>query len=513
MRRPRPKRLILGLLALVLAFGVTPAAVTAPAAHADQSSVLKVALISGIDSLNPFTATRLASTQVNRYMYEFLTTWDSNTMQPAPGLADKWSVSSDKLTWTFHIRSGMKWSDGQPITAKDPAFTFNLMMTNSDAGTANGSYTANFASVKATDDNTLVITTKKPYASMLALDIPIVPQHVWSKVSNIGKFSNEDTSQPVVSDGPYTLEQYKEGQYVRLKANPNFWRGKPKFDEVQLITYTDTAAAVQALKSGDVDLVSGLTPSQYDSLKGQSNIALNDGHNRRYAELMINPGAATKTGTPIGNGNPALKDVTLRQAIATSLDLNTLANKVQQGHAQPGGGLVPPVYSQYHWDPGADAWGYHPDKANKMLDDAGYKKGPNGTRLDKTGKPLSLRLLANRDDSTNPNESQEAEYVKGWLHDIGIDVTIDYKADTQVSDDTTGGNYDLAFSGWSVNPDPDQALAQETCGQRPEANGQGGSSSDNWCDPDFDKLYTQQSGETDESKRADIVKQAEKLLY
>jgi peptide/nickel transport system substrate-binding protein len=405
----------------------------------------------------------------------------------------------------------MTWSDGQPITARDPAFTYNLMMTNTDAATANGSYTANFASVQATDDYTLVIKSKKPYATMLSLDIPVVPEHVWSKIKNIGDFTNEDTSQPVVGSGPFVLTGYQEGQFVKLKANPSYWRGAPKIAELDLVSYTNTDAAVQALRKGDVDVVYGLTASQFDALKAQPDITLNDGHNRRFSSLMINPGAATKSGDPIGNGNPALKDVALRQAIARALDQQTLVNRVLQGHAEVGASIIPPVFPTYHWTPtDAEKRTFDPAAANAALDQAGYPKGADGIRADKSGKRLSLRLLATSDD---PTQAQEAEFVKGWLHDIGIEVKPQFKSGTQVDDDTTGGDYDLAFSGWSVNPDPDQMLALETCGQRPEANGKGGSTADYFCNADYDRMYAEQAAEIDPGKRAQIVKDMQKVLY
>jgi peptide/nickel transport system substrate-binding protein len=485
----------------------------APAAQAAADGpTLRVALNTGIDTLNPFTAVRLASTQVGRFMYEFLTTYTAGDQTPTPGLAESWDPpKTDGVTWTFHIRKGMSWSDGQPITAKDPAFTYNLMMTNTDAATANGSYTANFASVTATDDYTLVVKTKKPYSTMLSLDIPVVPEHVWSKVKNVGEFTNEDTSQPVVGSGPFLLAGYEEGQFVKLKANPTYWRGAPKIGELDLVSYTNTDAAVQALRKGDVDVVYGLTASQFDALKGQPNITLSDGHNRRFTSLMINPGAATKSGAAIGNGNPVLKDVVVRQAIAQALDLKTLVDRVQQGHAEMGASIIPPVFPAYHWTPSdSEKRAFDPGAANSALDAAGYPKGTDGIRTDKGGKKLTLRLLAISDD---PTAAQEAEFVKGWLADIGIQVKPEYKSDTQVSDDTTGGRYDLAFSGWSVNPDPDQMLALETCGQRPEANGKGGSTADFFCNADYDRMYAEQAAEIDRAKRQQIVKDMQKLLY
>src|SRR5262245_29434237 len=123
--------------------------VVAAAATPAQAKVLRVGLTQDIDSLNPFEAEYASSNDIRRAMYEFLTTYDPKTEKPVGGLAKSWTTSPDGKTWTYTIRSGAKWSDGQPITAQDAAFTYNLMMTNPDAATANGNFVANFQTVTA----------------------------------------------------------------------------------------------------------------------------------------------------------------------------------------------------------------------------------------------------------------------------------------------------------------------------------------------------------------------------
>lgn len=516
MKLFHPRYSIFAVVALVLGMVfpllVAPGAVPAAGAGAAPGKVvLRVALTTGIDSLNPFTAIRVASTQVNRFMYEFLTTYTAADQKVTPGLAESWSTAPDKVTWTFKIRPGMKWSDGTPITARDPAFTYNTMMTNPDAATANGSFTANFASVRAADDSTLVIKTKRPYASMLALDIPVVPEHVWSKVGNIGEFTNEDTTRPVVGSGPYVLTGYREGQVVTLKANENYWRGRPKVDEVQLVTFTDTDAAVQALRKGDVDLVNRLTVSQFKALSGEQGIGVNDGRNRRFTSLLLNPGAATRSGQPVGNGHPALKDVRVRRAIARAVDRQALVDKVFQGHAQVGVSIVPPVFEDVHWEPGdGERQDFDPAAAGRLLDEAGYARGGGGIRADRAGKKLSLRLLAHSDDAV---QAQSAEFIKGWLRAVGVEARTEFKSDSQTNEDTTGGNYDLAFSGWNVNPDPEQMLGTSTCSQRPDARGKGSTTADYFCNAEYDRMFAEQGAELDPAKRAAIVKRMQALLY
>ncbi|WP_228984818.1 ABC transporter substrate-binding protein, partial [Streptomyces sp. DH12] len=168
---------------------------------------------------------------IHRLTYEYLTNYDPDDNHVVPGLATRWESSPDKLTWTYTIRSDSRWSDGRQATAEDAAWTFRTMMTDPGAATANGSFVSNFEKVTAPNPTTLVIKLKKPQATMTALDVPIVPKHVWEKVDDFSKFNN-DKDFPVVGNGPFVLTDHKPDSYVRLKANKDFWRGAPKFDEL-----------------------------------------------------------------------------------------------------------------------------------------------------------------------------------------------------------------------------------------------------------------------------------------
>jgi peptide/nickel transport system substrate-binding protein len=495
--------------ALVTAPVAVPASASAAAEGTTGQSgkLLRIGVTQEVDSLNPFISITRTGTDILRSQFEFLTTYSQGSMAPEGALAENWDTSEDKLTWTFHFRKGMKWSDGQPITANDAAWTFQKMLDDDTAKTANGSYVQQWESVKATDDSTLEIKTKVPQATMEALDIPIVPEHVWSKIADVGS----EPSYPMVGSGPYYITDFKEAQFTKLKANKNYWRGAPKVDEVHFIYYRNADAAVTALQSGDVDLINRLTPTQYDALKSDPNIALNDAQNRRFNEIVINPGAATSDGTPIGNGNPALKDVKVRQAIAQAIDTSVLVDKVWGGYATEAAGYIPPVFKDFTWAPSGDEKrDFDPAAASKKLDEAGYKKGQDGIRLDKTGKPMNFRLLAHAEANLDENAGP---FIKGWLKDIGIGITLEPRSDTQVNEDTTRGDFDLAFSGWNANPDPDYVLSLQTCANRPNAEGKGGTPDSFLCDKEYDDLYAKQLSEFDRSKRIDLVKQMQARLY
>lgn len=509
--KSRALRLLAAALALSAAVSTPLGLAPQQASAAESKKVLTVAVAQSVDSLSPFLASRLVSTSIHRLMYEFLTNYDPQDAHPIPGLATKWTPSADKLTWTYTIRSDSKWSDGQQATTEDAAWTFNKMMTDEGAATANGSYVGNFEKVTAPSPTQLVITLKKPQATMAALDVPIVPRHIWEKVGDFSEFNN-DKSFPIVGNGPFVLTDYKADSYVRLKANKSFWRGAPKFDELVFRYYKDQDAAVAALRKGEVSFVAGapaLTPAQAESLKSVKNIRVNEAPGRRFYALATNPGARAANGEKFGDGDPSLLDERVRHALFMAVDRATLIDRVFQGHAVEGEGYIPPRFSTYFWKPSASQkLAYDPTKAAQLLDQAGYKKNGDGKRVGKDGKPITYRILCH---ATDPNDKAVGQYLQEWWGDLGIGVTLDCL--DNVSDPWLAGTYDLAFDGWSVNPDPDFVLSIHTCGALPATPKDVGATDNFICDKKYDDLYTRQLAEYDPAERANIVKQMESRLY
>ncbi|MFF3486467.1 ABC transporter substrate-binding protein [Streptomyces sp. NPDC002701] len=501
---------VAGAAALTLTVGfVTPLNPAPQQAEAESGrQVLTVAVAQSVDSLSPFLAARLVSTSLHRLTYEYLTNYDPKDNHAVPGLATRWEPSADKLTWTYTIRDNSKWSDGRQATAEDAAWTFNTMMTDEGAATANGSFVANFEKVTAPSPTELVIRLKKPQATMAALDVPIVPKHVWEKVDDFSKFNN-DKDFPVVGNGPFVLTGYKADSYVRLKPNKSFWRGAPKFDELVFKYYKDGDAAVAALQKGEVSFVSGLTPAQADALKSQENVTVNDAPGRRFYALATNPGARAKNGQKFGDGHESLLDQKVRRALFMAVDRRTVVDKVFQGHAEEGEGYIPPRFAPYFWKP-ADGQRipYDPDGAARLLDEAGYRKNGDGRRVGKNGRPITYRVLCH---ATDPQDKAVGKYLQEWWGKLGIGVSLDCR--DNVSDPWLAGEYDLAFDGWSVNPDPDFVLSIHTCAALPATPKDIGATDNFICDKKFDELYGRQLAEYDAAKRADIVKQMESRLY
>ena len=491
----------LAAMALVGSMAAAPAQAETTEA-ADDSKVLRIATDGFIDSFNPFTSFYLMPTNTFKYMYENLVGNSAEDTQVSEGLATEWDTDSEGKVWTYKIRPDMKWSDGEPLTAEDVSWTYNQMMEKEELSVANGALVENFDKVETPDDQTVVITLKDPQANNPGQEIPVVPEHIWSKVDKPGEFKNDEKT---VGSGPFQLESYEANKSVTLKANPNFWRGEPKLEEIQYRYYTNSDAQVQAIRSGEVDFITGLTPEQFKAIEGADNVETNVGNGRRFQGISINSGLADADNKEFGTGNEALKDKKVRQAIRAGIDIDTLRDQVLQDYGQPATSFVPSVYETWALpedDPAIT--GFNVEKAKKLLDDAGWKEGSDGIR-EKDGEKLQLRFLTDSDATVEQNT---AKFLKPWMKDIGISLKNEASDVDTVSERTTKGDYDMYFSGWSLGPDPDYQLFINTCDSRPDADGNGGTSQDGYCNKDFDKLYQQQHVELDEGKRADLVHQA-----
>jgi peptide/nickel transport system substrate-binding protein len=517
MKIPRPHILARAGITVAIAAALASAAF-APAMAAKpapSSSTLVVEADTSISTFNPFLAYFNGEFNVLGNIYPALTTINEQG-KPVPYLAQSWTTSANKLTWTFKIRSGLKWSDGKPITAADAAWTFNLIMHNSVAGTANGSLVANFATVTAPNATTLVITTKKPQANMLYLSvpitgIPIVPEHIWSKdVSNLAHFKN--MSYPVVGYGPWKLTNYVTNQYTVLTANKSFFMGAPHYNRLIVQYFTNSDADVAALKSGQLNEIDGVTATEFKALKSEKHVAEYPQVSNAWTAIELNPGAQTTKGKHFGNGNPALQDPRVREAIGFALNRPELVNKILDGYGVAGAGYLPPAYPQFWWKPPASVdESYNPAKANQILTAAGYKMGPNHIRIDpKTHKPLAIRLGIHSDESS---DAEMAPYIQEWLAAVGIKVDVQAMSFNTLNADLPKGNWDMLSDGWSTGPDPTYLLSIQTCGVLPPSLTQNGNTDSFFCNKDFDSLFNTQSTEFVPSQRVQTINQMQQILY
>ncbi len=474
-----------------------------------------VGVTDDVDSMNPFTGVAATSYEMYQLIYPSLTSSSEQDFSAVPDLAESWEESADQKTWTYKIRSGLTWSDGEPLTARDAAYTFNRVLDGEYEQTNFGGYTANITKAEAPDDTTLVLTVDKPSPIMLRLALYILPEHVWSKIDEkeVRSYTNEPSpGNPIVGAGPFVLTERKKGQYIAFEANPNYFGGTPNIDELVFRIYKNPDAVAQALRKGEIDFANDMQASVFNAIKGQEGITTFPAAYYGFNQIGFNTGAATVDGTPIGDGNPALQDKRVRQALNWAIDREALVTKVLSDYGTPGATIIPPLYTTMHLDP-ADPYGYDPVKAGQLLDEAGYPLGADGKRVDKDGEPLTFRLLGRQESQQS---QQTVQFVAGWYEALGL--TIDTKI---ISEDTLielngNGRYDIFEWGWVVEPDPDYQLSTFTCDQRStEEDGTlyAGLSDSHFCNEQYDTLYAQQAVETDVAARADIVKQMQQILY
>jgi peptide/nickel transport system substrate-binding protein len=232
-----------------------------------------------------------------------------------------------------------------------------------------------------------------------------------------------------------------------------------------------------------------------------------NGDSPGFDEIAFNTGAVdTKSGEPIGDGNPVLQDRAFRHALGFAIDAETIIEKVYYGAGKAGDTIVPPAYPNWKWDPPADqAFSFDLDKAGQLLDEAGYRLGGDGTRQTPDGKPIgTLRLMARADSETS---LKTLTFFSEWLAELGIDSKVQSIEEGKLTDVILEGNFDVFEWGWYVEPDPDSMLSYMTCGQL-------GNWSDSWyCNEEYDALYAQQHAETDDAARVEQVKQMQQLVF
>lgn len=510
-QKPRRTRsLAAALTAAVFALGLAWPAVAAsesPSSGEDKV-VFTVGLTNEPDSLNPFLGIEAESYEMWALMYDYMISYKAEDMSPQPGLAESWDTSEDGLTWTFHIREGVKWSDGEDLTAEDIAFTYNRILDGGPESASWGSYLASVDKITAPDEKTVVLELAEPNAVLPLLPMPIIPEHVWSKLTEkqVKSYANEPPD--VVGSGPFRIvEGSAGGSTFRFEANPDYWGGAANIDEIVFRIFKAEDTAIQALKKGEIDFVEGISGNQVKALDGEDGITSIMGDSPGFDEIAFNTGSVDlETDKPMGDPNPAVLDPKFRYALGFALDRDAIKERVYQDAGITGSTIVPPAYPDYHWEPGEDvAFSYDPERAGELLDEAGYEKGAGGERTMPDGSPMKeLRLMARSDSETSVDVMQ---FFQEWLTDLGIPAKVEAVESSKLTNVILEGEFDAFEWGWYVEPDPDSMLSYMTCGQR-------GNWSDSWyCNDEYDALYNEQHSATDQEARSAAVKRMQEILY
>jgi peptide/nickel transport system substrate-binding protein len=383
-----------------------------------------------------------------------------------PDLAKGYQISDDKKTVTFQLRDNAKWSDGQPITADDVVFTYQVLASKEyqdvlagpiDASHIKGyddfqkKYTykdiqsgkAVLEGVKKIDDHTVSVTLDDALATLLLqANVVPIPKHVWANIPiDQWKTAQQDLKNVVVS-GPFKLTDMKAKEYYTLERNDNYFGSRPHLDKiVWKVVPADTAAG--QLKNGELDEVTWVKAADLPLYENIPNVQ----------KLEVAQWGFQYIG--FKTNDKYLKDKALRQAIAYSIDRKSLIDGIFKGHAKQ---MDVPIALQswaYPKEGEVQTYTYDPEKAKQILKDAGYKQGPDGKWLGKDGQPMKLTLSYPKGNKTR--EQAAPIYVQD-MQKIGLDVTLNPPKDfASYFNDVKKDQVQMFLVGSGFNTvDPDQ---------------------------------------------------------
>ncbi|MER9032842.1 ABC transporter substrate-binding protein, partial [Mesorhizobium sp. M0674] len=473
---------------------------------------VRVGTIVAPDSMNPFAT--WSSYYPTVYTYDFLVGVDAQRHSDRKGFAKEWSVADDKLTWTFKIWPGMKWSDGQPATAKDAAFTYNYLLGSIgkpdelNIGENNTNGLEQVGSVVAIDHETLQIVTKSPTRWPVDNNIVMVPEHIWKDISYADARSTFRNDPPLVGTGPMIIQEFQQGQFARLSPNPHFRTGQLATKGMIFNFFTTADPIAQGLKSGNLDFGFGMTVAQWEDLSKDPNIVVAEARIEQRNYLAFN----TVSGQGAGS-TKALQDPAFRDAIGYAIDQQTLVDKAFRGHADPGVGLVMPAATEYYSDLSDIRRHFDLAEAGRRLDAAGYRDTDgDGVREDKEGNKFQLELITGASSGGLEIPIAAIQLVAGWLGQIGIPVSVTQLDSGALSARRRapadgGGGWDLLVSSNWLSPSPHDLLGLGS------SKAIGVYNSAYWRNEKFDELLSEIDRTADLAKSKELVDQATRLIY
>ena len=513
--------LVILLLVFVggLVWGLTSALSASPSAAASSSSsagkvILKLGWTQEPDTLNVFLGINGTDWEIWALNYDYLFgSGDSN--QPVLDLASVFptpqngGISPDGKIWTIHIRSDAKFSDGVPVTAADVAFSYNYVIQNHIS-----EYTLSTTGIKkatALNPTTVQFTCAHPVALgyMESSAVPILPEHIWKNVSPSAAKTSYANKPPIIGSGPFETVAFVKGSYIKMVRNPYWWGQKPAINEIYFETYQNAETMVSDLRAGRLDGAWGIPVAEFKQLQSVKGIKAIAYPFYQFDDLEFNCCQGTTS-----MGNPVLRDWHFRNALNWAINRQRLCDLAYDGLALPGTTAVTPhtfTNPDYHWQPPTDQlYTFDLTKADQLLTAAGYPL-KNGVRLNKQGKPITLRLQV---PTNTPAEQIEAKLITGWLQKLGLKIKLSVVNEGALSADV----YNWQHGAWA--PDFDLAAwdfvgyfdAGETMGYF--TTSQFGLNNDlYWSNAQYDKLAIQQAETVDPQKRAQLIWQMQQIMY
>lgn len=434
------------------------------------------------------TATGRPGTQIFATLLRYDEGWE-----PQPYLAESWSWSDDSLSMTVKLRAGARFHDGEPITSDDVRFSIETVKANHPFKTMFGAV----ESVETPDELTAVIRLSQPHPALeLAMSsalLPIIPEHVYSKLEEGQTAKNHPMNATPVGSGPFKFVEYKQGEYIILERNDDYFLpGLPYLDRVVYKIVRDSSQRVITMEQGEADFYTEVESINIRRLQNAKNLVVAEGGGEAIGPI---------TWLAFNTKRAPFDNVKVRQAIAYAVDRNFIIKALQRGVSKPATGPIAPSSPYYSAD--VETYDVDLDKANALLDEAGLM--PNGD---------GIRFAASIDYLPALPEQQKniAEYLKPQLKKIGIDVTVRNAPDfptwaKRVSSHDFDMTMDLVFN-WG---DPVIGVHRTyICDNI--VKGVIWSNTQQYCNPEVDAALEQAGKEPDLAKRKALYAQFQKTV-
>ena len=427
-------------------------------------------------TFNPITANENSSTDILLLLFSSLASVDVPTQEMLPGLAESWSVEADQKTWTFHLRRGVRWSDGEPLTADDVLFTFNDVIYNTniinvtvDQFRIDGK---DFI-VSKVDDYTVRVVTPDIYAPFLRFfgNAPILPKHALTKAVAEHRFEAaygiNTPPAKMVGCGPYRLKEYKPGEFTLLERNPYYWvvdsKGQrlPYIDNVIYTVVPDQNAMSLRFLKGEADAQDFVRPEEYDTFKKESEkgrfILSELGLANEHDDLTFNQNTNinTKTGKPYADQTKVkwFRQTKFRQAISYAIDRPAIVRGSLGGRGVPNYSFESAQNKQW-FNPNTAQYPYDPAKARAFLKEIGIEdRDGDGYLEDADGHVIEFVINTN---TGNSRRNQTAVIIQEDLKRLGIKLIFQpLEFNTVVNKLHVDCDFDCILLGWAGGaPDP-----------------------------------------------------------
>ncbi|MGA7668854.1 MAG: peptide-binding protein [Nitrolancea sp.] len=449
-------------------------------------------------TVNPVLQSDTSSGRVNDLMFNSVITVTPSDVTPKGELAEKYDISSDGLTYTFNLRSGVTWHDGQAFSSQDVKFSFDMYM-NPDSGSPRTSeLTERIDTLEATDDSTVTVKLKAPNAAFLVANMAynIIPQHVLKDVDAKALAQDEFSTGKkgrTIGTGPFQFEEWVKDDHMTLVKYDSYWEGSPNLDKYIYKVVPDQNVLVQQLKTGELD-VGPILESSVEEMSSRDDLKVvqYDTFSFTFYSYQLDE---TKT--------KLFQEAAVRQALFYALDRKAMIDAIRFGIGTVAVGTMPVLSWAYNPDGITTKYEYDADKAKKLLDDAGWKAGSDGIRA-KDGQKLSFEMYTN---SGNSVREQYLTVMQQQWKKIGVEMTPKTEEWNAFLNRITGTkDFDVFLVGFSWDTDPDQTTMWATSSYT------GGFNMNKYSNPKVDDLLKQGLATTDQSKRKDIYTQMQNAV-